>query len=581
MRAASVGTWRAAGVAVVALLLLPLVAGEFWAYQMSLLYLYAIAALGVGLCWGRAGFLPLGQGLFFGLSAYLSGLALIAFDQSAWLLLLLPLAALASGALALLIGTLVFRRRGESGPYFSMITLALALLAGQMANNWESVTGGFNGLKGIPGLPGLDSFIAAYYVAAVALVLACAAVVWLYRAPLGVLWAALAHNERRVVLFGFDTNRLKAVAFGVSGLLAGLGGALYAPQQGLVTPQLCGFVLSADLVIWAAVGGRGRLLGPVLGALLIGALTSALRDSFRFWEITIAIVFIVIVLAYPQGLIGVFAPLERWWGQGRRALAALAAPPRRQPGGAPRLQLEDVELQVGEVRILDKLSLAIERAGVFCMIGPNGAGKTSTFNLLTGELRAQAGRVRFDGLAIERRPTHQIVALGVGRKLQIPSVFAHLSIADNLGVALWSGRTRAGDLLRPRLRRWRTPLLAALQERYPFLADEQRTAAELAHGERQILELALALLGEPRLLLLDEPCAGLSPQETAQVIDVIRWASQRSAATIVVIEHDMSLVRNLAEHVFVLHNGRLLAQGSVAEIQANPAVKAIYVGSEK
>ncbi|HEY2978321.1 MAG TPA: branched-chain amino acid ABC transporter permease, partial [Burkholderiaceae bacterium] len=219
---------RAASVAIIALLVLPLVAGEFWAYQMGLLFLYAIAALGVGLCWGRAGFLPLGQGLFFGLSAYLSGLALIEFDQSLWLLLLLPLAAAASGVLAFVIGTLVFRRQGESGPYFSMITLALALLAGQVANNWESVTGGFNGLKGIPGLPGLDSVIAAYYVAAVALVLSCSAVVWLYRAPLGVLWAALAHNERRVVLFGFDTNRLKAAAFGVSGLLAGLGGALYA-----------------------------------------------------------------------------------------------------------------------------------------------------------------------------------------------------------------------------------------------------------------------------------------------------------------------------------------------------------------
>src|SRR5262245_21061209 len=574
---------RAAGVAVVALLLLPLVAGEFWAYQMSLLYLYAIAALGVGLCWGRAGFLPLGQGLFFGLSAYLSGLALIAFDQSPWLLLLVPLAALASGALALLIGTLVFRRRGESGPYFSMITLALALLAGQLANNWESVTGGFNGLKGIPGLPGLDGFTAAYYVAAVALVAACSAVVWLYRAPLGVLWAALAHNERRVVLFGFDTNRLKAVAFGVSGLLAGLGGALYAPQQGLVTPQLCGFVLSADLVIWAAVGGRGRLLGPVLGALLIGALTSALRDTFRFWEIGIAIVFIAIVLMYPQGLIGVFAPLERWWArrQARTPAVALAAPARVLGNGAARLVLEDVDLQVGEVRILDKLSLSIDRPGIFCVIGPNGAGKTSTFNVVTGELRAQAGRVHFDEQPIAQRPTHRIVALGIGRKLQIPSVFAHLSIADNLGVALWSSRARPSDLLRPRLRRWSTPLLAALQARYAFLADAQRTAAELAHGERQILELALALLGEPRLLLLDEPCAGLSPQETAQVIDVIRWASQRSGATIVVIEHDMSLVRNLADHVFVLHNGRLLAQGSVAEIQANAAVKAIYVGSEK
>ncbi|HET9205019.1 MAG TPA: ATP-binding cassette domain-containing protein, partial [Burkholderiaceae bacterium] len=517
---------RAASVAVVALLLVPLVAGEFWAYQMSLLYLYAIAALGVGLCWGRAGFLPLGQGLFFGLSAYLSGLALIAFDQSAWLLLLIPLAAAASGALAFGIGTLVFRRRGESGPYFSMITLALALLAGQVANNWESVTGGFNGLKGIPGLPGLDSFTANYYVAAVALVLACAAVVWLYRAPLGVLWAALAHNERRVVLFGFDTNRLKAVAFGVSGLLAGLGGALYAPQQGLVTPQLCGFVLSADLVIWAAVGGRGRWLGPVLGALLIGALTSALRDSFRFWEISIAIVFIVIVLVYPQGLIGLFAPLQRSWSKGpRRHTAAVEAPPRVQPGGVARLRLEAVELRVGEVLILDKLSFAIDRPGIFCVIGPNGAGKTSTFNVLTGELRSQAGRVHFDAQAIDRLPTHRIVALGIGRKLQIPSVFAHLSIADNLAIALWSGRATAADLLRPRLRQWDSPLLQVLRERYAFLADSERTAAQLAHGERQILELALALLSEPRLLLLDEPCAGLSPQETAQVIDVIRWAS--------------------------------------------------------
>ena len=171
----------------------------------------------------------------------------------------------------------------------------------------------------------MDSFIAAYYVAAVALVLSCGAVVWLYRAPLGVLWAALAHNERRVVLFGFDTNRLKAAAFGVSGLLAGLGGALYAPQQGLVTPQLCGFVLSADLVIWAAVGGRGRLLGPVLGALLIGALTSALRDAFASGK-SRSPSCSSSLLAYPQGLIGVFAPLERWWRTGRQRAVTRSTP---------------------------------------------------------------------------------------------------------------------------------------------------------------------------------------------------------------------------------------------------------------
>ena len=569
------------GLAIAALLLLPFAVGEFWAYQLGLLYLYAIAALGLGLCWGRAGFLPLGQGLFFGLAAYLSGLALIAFEQSWWLLVLLPLAACASGLLAFLIGTLVFRRRGESGPYFSMITLALSLLAYQVANNWESVTGGFNGLKGIPGLPGLDSYTAAYYVAAVALIASTLATGWLYRAPLGVLWAALAHNERRVAMFGFDTNRLKAVAFGVSGLLAGIGGALYAPQQGLVTPQLCGFALSADLVIWAAVGGRGRLLGPVLGAIAIGALTSGLRDRFQFWEIGIAIVFILVVLLFPQGLIGVFAPLERWWGRGARRDAAVTAPERVATAGGTRLEIDAIDVQLGEVRILDRLSLRFDRPGIYCVIGPNGAGKTSTFNMLTGELPAQSGRVTFDGIAIGRLQTHRIVRLGIGRKFQIPSVFAPLPIADNVAIALWSGRARAAELLRPRLRRWTSPVLEALQTRYPFLADAVRTASALSHGERQILELAMALLGEPRLLLLDEPCAGLSPQETAVAIDVIRWASERRGATIVVIEHDMSLVRKLADHVFVLHNGSLIAEGSVAAVQANAAVQAVYVGAEK
>ncbi|MEO8523448.1 MAG: ATP-binding cassette domain-containing protein [Caldimonas sp.] len=570
-----------AGLAIAALLLLPFAAGEFWAYQLGLLYLYAIAALGLGLCWGRAGFLPLGQGLFFGLAAYLSGLALIAFEQSWWLLVLVPLAACASGLLAFLIGTLVFRRRGESGPYFSMITLALSLLAYQVANNWESVTGGFNGLKGIPGLPGLDSYTAAYYVAATALIAAALGTGWLYRSPLGVLWSALAHNERRVAMFGFDSNRLKAVAFGVSGLLAGIGGALYAPQQGLVTPQLCGFALSADLVIWAAVGGRGRLLGPALGAIVIGALTSALRDRFQFWEIGIAIVFILVVLLFPQGLVGVFAPLERWWGRGTGQAARVAARERTMTRGDARLEIDAIEVRLGEVRILDRLTLRFDRPGIYCVIGPNGAGKTSTFNMLTGELPAQSGRVTFEGRAIHRLQTHRIVRLGIGRKFQIPSVFAPLAIADNVVVALWSGRAKVLELLRPSLRRWSSPVLEELQARYPFLADPVRTASELSHGERQILELAMALLGEPRLLLLDEPCAGLSPQETAAAIDVIRWASERRGATIVVIEHDMSLVRKLADHVFVLHNGSLIAEGSVAQVQANAAVQAIYVGAEK
>ena len=573
---------RAASLALVALIvLLPFGLSDYRAYQLALYFLYAAAATGIGLCWGRTGFLPLGQAMFFGLAAYLAGLTLIWLGDSIWVFVLLPLAAAAAGLVAYGIGLLVFRRQGESGPYFSMITLALSLLAFQLATSWNEVTGGFNGLKGIPGLPGLDDFSAAYYVSATALLIVLGLGSWLYAAPIGVLWRALAQNERRVALFGFNTNALKAVAFGVSGLFAGIGGAIYAPQQGLVTPQVAGFGLSADLVIWAAVGGRFGLLGPTLGVLLVGALTTELRDRIGFWEVLMADFFILVVLAFPRGLIGATAPLVRWLEGWQRIQPAVPAPPRRGAIEPAQLTLSDVSAKIGEVRILDHLSLKITGPGIFCIIGPNGAGKTSTFNLLTGELASRGGGVLLDGAEITGLAPHRIIARGVSRKFQIPTIFADLTVAENLRIALWSCRTTRLDLLKPRLKRWTSPMLDELVRRYPFLATGRRHAAELSHGQRQVLELAMALLTEPRLLLLDEPCAGLSPEETASVIDLIRWAGRKLQIAIVVIEHDMTLVKELAETIYVLHNGALLAQGDIDAIRANADVQAVYVGGEK
>jgi branched-chain amino acid transport system permease protein len=573
---------RAASLIVLIALALPLVLGQFWAYQLGLYALYAAAAVGLGLCWGQAGFLPLGQALFFGLAAYLAGLAFLAFRGNSLIAVLtLPFAALLSGLLAYLIGIVVFRRRAESGTYFSMITLALALLAFQIATSWNSVTGGFNGLKGIPGIPGLDSFSDAYYVAAAVLLAVLALAGWLYGAPIGVLWRALAENERRLQLFGFNTNQLKSVAFGASGFMAGIGGAFYAPQQGIVTPQAVGFGLSADLVIWAAVGGRGSLLGPVLGTLVVGSLTAQLRDTLPFWEVLMALFFIAIVLIFPRGIFAVVQPLQRLlqWRLPKKAAIAVAGAAVPKPPA--RLALHGVTVRVGEVTILDELSVDFDKAGIFCVIGPNGAGKTSMFNVVSGELAAAAGRIELGEAPVRGLPPNRVSGLGVARKLQIPSVFAQLSIADNLAIALWSGRAAPLQLLDPRLRRWKSPMLEELQARYPFLAAGARKAAELSHGEQQILELAMALLTEPRVLLLDEPCAGLSPTETAAVMELVRFAAQRLGGVIIIIEHDMSLVKELAEVVYVLHNGALLAKGSVAAIQADPRVRAVYVGGEK
>ncbi len=573
---------RAASLVVIVAIVLPFALGGFWSYQLGLYALYAAAAVGVGLCWGQAGFLPLGQALFFGFAAYLSGFAFITFESRPIVaVLLIPPIALASGLLAYGIGRIVFRRPGESGAYFSMITLALTLLAFQIATSWNSVTGGFDGLKGIPGLPGLDDFSDVYPVAVGILLAVLALGWWLLAAPVGTLWRALAQNERRLRLLGFDANKLKAFAFGVSGFMAGIAGAIYAPQQGLVSPQLVGFGLSADLVIWAAVGGRGSLLGPAIGALVVGSLSAQLRDTLPFWEVAMALLFIVVVLGFPHGIAGLLPPLARRLEGRREPLAPVEAPAGVSHDPARRLVLSDVSLRLGEVTILDRLSLDFAPTGIVCVIGPNGAGKTSMFNVVSGELHPTSGAVVIGDTTIGAGAPHRVTRLGLARKLQIPSVFHDLSIADNLAIALWSGRAGVLDLLDPRLKRWSSAMLDALRARYAFLAPGSGKAGELSHGEQQILELAMALLTEPRVLLLDEPCAGLSPEETAAVIDLIRFAAERLGGAVIVIEHDMALVKELAETVYVLHNGTLLARGDVAAIQGDPAVRAVYVGAEK
>ncbi len=562
------------------LLLLPFALGDYWAFQLSLYFLYAIAALGVGLCWGQAGFLPLGQSLFMCLGAYLSGFSLIHLGTTPWLLPALGGAILVPGALALAIGMAVFRGRTESGPYFALITLALALLAFQIANSWNSVTGGYNGLKAIPGLPGLGDITDSYYVAAVALAAAVLFAGWLIDAPIGVIWRAIAENERRVAFLGFDTALLKAICFAASGLLAGLAGALYAPQQGLVTPELCGFVIAADLVIWAAVGGRATVMGPIVGSIGVGVLAAQLRDMIGYWEIIVALIFIVVVLYAPGGLAGLGKPLLRLVPR-RDVPPPIAAPPRPSPPKPLAIALRDVSAEVAAVRILDRLTLDFDHPGILCLIGPNGAGKTSTFNAVTGELLVNDGTILVAGEPAPRPRPDAMARAGVGRKFQIPSVFPGLAIADNISAAVWGGRAPLTGLFRPRLRRWSTPVTTELLARFPFLAGRTTRAGALSHGQRQMLELAMAFAGEPRLLLLDEPCAGLSHDETAEAIDAIRWAAARLKLRAVIIEHDMALVEALADHVYVLHQGRLLAQGSVAEIRHDAEVQRVYGGGRK
>ncbi|RTD85070.1 ATP-binding cassette domain-containing protein [Variovorax atrisoli] len=562
------------------LVALPFASSEFVAYQIALFLIYGIAAQGVALCWGRLGFLPLGHALFFGLGAYLFGGMLKGAESNPALYLALPLAVVAPALLAYVIARLVFARSSRSGPYFSLITLALTMLGFLAAQQWSGLTGGFNGMTDIPDIPGTARYETLYWLVAAVAVISTLVLAMLAARPIGVIWVAVAQNEERLQLLGYATDRVKANAYAFSALLAAAAGALFSAHQGIVTPQAMSFILSTEFVIWAAVGGKGSSLGPLLGATVVGYASAELREQFLYWEVAVAALFIVVVLFLPNGVAGL---LKRRADPRHGADSPAPAAQETATSTAPvSLTLDGVKTAQSGVTILDGLSLALSGPGIRCVIGPNGAGKTSSFNVITGRLPLLGGGVTLNGHDIGGLSAWRVARKGIGRKMQVPSVFPDLTVRENLGLAVWAGRASAVDTLRRATLGWHTSLLAEILQEFPALASQlDAPAGTLAQGHRQALELAMTLLPEPKLVLLDEPCAGLSPGETHQMIDAIKALVSRIGAAALLIEHDITAVDAMGGDVYVLHQGRLLDKGSLADIQASAAVRAVYAGGRK
>lgn len=571
------------------LLLVPWLGGDFLAWQIGLFLLYGVAAQGVGFAWGSGGFLPLGNALFFGLGAYAAAATLHASEGAFWINLgaMVVIGALCA-ALAFGIALVLFRGRVGSGPGFSLVTLATVLIAAQIAETTPALTGGFNGFSGYPPLAGLDPFGSLYYLIVALVVAVTFALMWVERLPAGLILRGMVVQEGRLELLGFAPHRIKAWAFAVSAGVGALAGTLYASHQGIVTPQEIGFALSAELVIWAAVGGRFSPLGPLLGAVAIGWVSANLRDTVAWWEVGVAAVFLLVVLLLPGGAMDLVYRTHRALQipvlrQPAGLAPSLSAPPSRAAVPRGLLRLRDVTLTAGGVSILDRLTLDVPAQGVLCVIGPNGAGKTTMLNAVTAHLPIQSGQISLGEIDLATRATWQMLDQGIARKMQIPTVFGDLSVRENLQLAALAGRMRGLDALRPSPLRWQaeaaTQLLA--EPEVLLTASLDKSAAHLPQGHRQILELALTLSPEPRLVLLDEPAAGMSPSETQLMVRLIRAYQLRTGAAIVVIEHDMHLVDALADEVAVLHLGQTLALGSLAQVRSDPRVAAVYAGGHK
>ncbi|MEP4196814.1 MAG: ATP-binding cassette domain-containing protein [Aliishimia sp.] len=567
------------------LLLIPQMFGDFVAYQIGLYLIYGIAAQGIGYLWGKTGILPLGQALFFGVAAYATAMTLRNVESLPAQLGLAVVVMAAIGLLAYGLATLIFKGRSESGPYFSLITLALVMIAEQIANTASGLTGGFNGLSGFNSVGGLDPYSTFYYLVVSCTVIVSGALLILNRLPVDLVVKGVADNEPRLQLLGFATHRVKGAAFAFSAVIAALAGGLFASHQGIVTPISSGFGLSAELVILAAIGGRFHVLGPLLGAVLVGLASAELRDSFPYWEIVMALGFIVVVLKAPGGLAELIEQISRrfWTPSAGEPAAPLNAPSPRAPRILAPLVFEDVKLQIGVVRILNGITFETPTEGTVSIIGPNGAGKTSALNTITGNLGVTEGHIRLGNAAIENRGPHAALGNGIGRKLQVPSVFFTMSVAENLTLAMLAGRAAPRDLFSRSTFGWESDALTRVlaNPNLSLQGDLAKMAGSLPQGHRQFLEFAMTTASEPTLLLLDEPCAGLSPGETAIMTQLVQDFQSQSGGLVIVIEHDMSIVEAISDKVLVLHQGQVLAFDTYKNVRANPQVQSVYAGATK
>ena len=568
------------------LLAVPFVGGDFLAWQVGLFLIYGIASQGVGIAWGQGGFLPLGNALFFGIGGYGTAITLQKASGVIWIeVVLIIFVSIIAAAFAWLIAVLLFRKKSNSGPYFSLITLALVLIAEQLAETNPQYTGGFNGYTGFPALGNLDPFSNLYFLIVGVVVTNTTLLMLLNKLPAGLTLRAIVSNEARMQHLGFATYRIKAAAFALSAFITAVAGSLFACHQGIVTPQAIGFILSAEFIIWTAVGGKKHPLGPLIGAVGIGLLSNELKDSFIWWEVLIALLFLFVVVILPGGLLDlvhrIFPSLFRT--SYLQAGKPIDAPDSIASGNSGPVRIRDLEVQAGDVKILHSLTFEAPANKISCIIGPNGAGKTTLLNAMTGVMTVNQGSVEVSARPIEHLKIHEALSAGIGRKLQVPAIFSDLTVEENLQVASIAGRTSRLDFFRKSTLGWKT-------ETHSMLVDNNKTgllrslnyrAGELSQGHKQFLEMALALGPSPSIVLLDEPTAGMSRDDTRLMIEIIKDYQKKFNALILVIEHDMRLIEALECQVFVLNQGSLLAEGSLKEIRENPDVTSVYAGGWK
>jgi branched-chain amino acid transport system permease protein len=570
--------------AVVAAVAVGAVSSSFLAQQWALWIIFGQLAVSLTFVWGYGGIFSFGQGALFGIGSYAYGIAAIVISpRTGETFSALLVAGLVAGLFALLLGYFIFY--GNVGElYVGIITLAVSLVLLTFMSSTGSpeyhigaaLLGGYNGMSGIPTLGWLSAPLNAGF--QLVFVVALAAVVvllldHLLRRPFGRSLIAIRDNEQRSQLLGYDVRRARLAAFTIGGVVAGLAGGEFAAWGQFTNPAVFNLQQAALVIIWVLVGGRRSLLGAFVGAVVIQEIQTVMGgQGGGLTPIVLGGIMILVVLLAPEGIMAmVFGGLRRvGLNVGRRPVSSRRAAgdiEERTTTRGSALVATDVTKSFGGVHAVRRVSAAFNPHSITSLLGPNGAGKSTFFGLLVGRHPVTSGTIELNGKNITDLPVHRRAQLGLGIKTQVPSVYNELTIRENVWLAAYAKKraVAAADAVTD-----------AVLEDFGISGRQDTLVGDLAHGQRQWVEIAMVVAGHPTVVLLDEPTAGMTRDETSRTARLVRTLAEGS--TVVVVEHDMDFVRQLDSDVVMLHQGEVFRRGTIEELRHDEQVLDIYLG---